>query len=122
MEAVGIVFVALYVISGVVTAIVAPRIGPNAFLGVRTSVTLSDRRIWGPANRVGGWILVACGAGLLPIVILMAVLDLGDGAARILFLAYVISTLILLGTWAVIYPTRLQKSLGGAPVEQHRRR
>lgn len=122
MEAVATVFIALYVISGLVTAIFAPRIGPNAFLGVRTSVTLSDRRVWDPANRVGGLILVAFGVGLVPIVILMAVLDLGDGAARTLFLAYVIATLVVLGTWAVIYPPRLQKALGIAPPEVRRRR
>lgn len=111
MTTIGAVFVALYIASGLVTAFIAPRIGPNAFLGVRTSVTLSDRRIWDAANRIGGWILVACGAGLLPIVALMAVLEMDDGTARVLFLAYVVLTLIALGTWAVVYPTRLRKSL-----------
>jgi len=118
---VGILFIAMYIVSGLLTATLAPRVGPNAFFGVRTSVTLSDRRIWDPANQVGGWILVACGVGLVPIVILVAVLDVDEGAARWLVLGYVVATLLVLGIWAVVYPPRLQKALGGAPVTPTRR-
>ena len=35
---------------------------PNRFYGVRTRKTLADDRIWYPANRLGGWLLLASSA------------------------------------------------------------
>jgi len=38
-----------------------PRTRPNVALGIRTSRTLADRRVWMPLHRVGGYICVSVG-------------------------------------------------------------
>ncbi len=109
----GIFFIAMYVIFGAATYVFAPRVGPNPIFGVRTSVTLASREVWDAANRIGGLLLVAAGLGLVPVVAIVALLDLDDGAAKWTLMGYVVVSLLALGIWATTYPPRLQERRRG---------
>ncbi len=44
---------------------VMPRLRPNSAMGIRTPWTLGDERVWAGTHRVGGYLLVLFGMGLI---------------------------------------------------------
>ena len=55
-------FVGAVLIALVSVPLVLGLVPPNRFYGVRTRKTIAADRIWYPANRLGGWLLLASSA------------------------------------------------------------
>lgn len=49
------------IVAGLLTALVATRVGPNRLFGIRTRAAFARREAWDMLNRRGGWGLVVAG-------------------------------------------------------------
>ncbi|MGB9750555.1 MAG: SdpI family protein [Caldisericia bacterium] len=83
---------------------------PNYFIGLRTTDTLSDERVWYKANKFSGKLFIIFGIVMLFITILFAVFKLTD---FIIYLVYVnlnvlLGLAIISGVYAHIYAKRLK--------------
>jgi uncharacterized membrane protein len=66
---------------------------PNWFVGIRTPWTLSSKMSWSKTHRVGGWLLIVAGLGLLLIGLVRP--EWGPGAILMASIALVV--------WAFVY-------------------
>ncbi|MBI4294591.1 MAG: DUF1648 domain-containing protein [Chloroflexi bacterium] len=67
----------LLVLGGIATYVLAPRVGPNPWFGVRTGYSMANPEVWAKSNRVGGRLLVGIGIAMALLTLLVAQLGLG---------------------------------------------
>lgn len=60
------------IVAGLMSALVATRIGPNRLFGIRTSAAFASREAWDTLNRSGGWGLVVAGGCFMVGALLLA--------------------------------------------------
>jgi uncharacterized membrane protein len=60
-------YIAGLVAIGLSIPLVLGKVPPNRWYGFRTPKTLSDERVWYPANRAGGWAMLAAGFAIIAI-------------------------------------------------------
>lgn len=104
----GLFIASAYLVLGIATFYLGPRIGPNPIFGVRTSVTLEHRDVWDAANRIGGLMLAGMGLVLFALLGLFAAAGIAGDDLRGPILGYVLLTVAVLGVWAITYPPRVR--------------
>jgi hypothetical protein len=71
------------------------KVRPNTWYGFRIRLTLDDPEIWYPANRYGGWLLLAAGLVTIAAALLLPVVPGMSGEAYGLYLSAIMVASVL---------------------------
>jgi hypothetical protein len=88
-------FIGLLMI-GLAIPLIRAKVPPNTWYGFRIRLTLDDPEIWYPANRRGGWLLLAVGGVTIAASLLLPVIPGLSGEAYGLWVSTIMVASILL--------------------------
>ena len=97
---------------GAVNYLGAPRIGPNRFFGIRSDAGLRNPQVWAQSNRVGGLIMMACGALIELLSVPISMLWPGGRTGFVLVTALTLVAIFGSLLWTVAYAERLGRGEG----------
>ncbi|MGE5140824.1 MAG: DUF1648 domain-containing protein, partial [Rudaea sp.] len=107
---VGLVTVAI----GLVTAALAPRVGPNPIFGFRIGYAYATRQIWDETNRRGGFLFALVGAATAATGAAVSWLGIQGNQAVMLVTTVLLAGLVGSTAWMVLYSRRLALATGPA--------
>lgn len=103
----GVLLGGLLVVIGLITAVFAPRVGPNPFFGVRTGYSYANRGVWDQSNRVGGLAMSAIGGLLIVLTGILWLVGLGPAQAMLILTGVMLVSLLGMTGWLFMYTRRL---------------
>ena len=85
------------------------RVKPNSFYGLRTPKSLSNERIWYPANRAGGRALFTAGGAIVlaSIGVLMAGGALSEGVQAAVLGSVTLASVVAATIYSLVFLSRL---------------
>ncbi|MFN8473187.1 MAG: SdpI family protein [Anaerolineae bacterium] len=107
----GLLIGGIFILAGLATAIWAPRVGPNAYFGVRTGYSAANRAVWNRSNRVGGLVMAALGVVMLVITVLIVPLHLPAETEMLVLTGALFALLIPAVVWLFFYTRRLSRTM-----------
>ena len=106
----GLLIGGLLVLTGLATALWAPRVGPNAYFGVRTGYSAANRLVWERSNRVGGLVLAGIGAAMLLVTAVVGLIGVPESAQILVLTAALFALLLPAVAWLFLYTRRLART------------
>ena len=97
---------------GMVTVVFAPKVGPNAIFGVRTSASRSSREAWDKSNRLGGWLMALVGLSTAVLSIPVSMLDLEPSTGLLIVTAIMLGDLAVAVVVTVVAARRYANEIG----------
>ncbi len=94
---------ALLVVLGVITFILAPRVGPNPIFGVRIGYAYANRETWDKTNRFGGALMSLVGVGTAILGLLLTLMNVSARDAMGVLVAAMILALLAATAWMFFY-------------------
>jgi uncharacterized membrane protein len=98
---------ALLFVVGIITYVLAPRIGPNPIFGVRVGYSYATREVWDKTNRFGGALIALIGVGIAALSAFLDLLGVSAGSGTKWITGAMILTLLGAAGWMFVYARRL---------------
>lgn len=99
-----LLIVAIYLVTAVLQYSVAPKLGPNPYIGLKIGYTLSSKEVWVKANKKVGYLMILHGLVLIPFSVIA-----GDNV--LLFLLPFLVPLIVISIYGIWYSARLLETI-----------
>ncbi len=99
----GLAIGALLFAAGVITYVLAPRVGPNPIFGVRVGYSYASREVWDQSNRFGGVLIAAIGLATAALALLLDVLGIPQQTANMWLTAALVLGIVVSAIWMFIY-------------------
>jgi hypothetical protein len=104
---------------GLITAVLAPRIGPNPIFGFRIGYAYATRQIWDETNRRGGLLFASVGAATAATGAVISWLGIQGNAGAIVVTTVLLAGLLGSTAWMLFFSRRL--ALATAPAKRYPR-
>ncbi|MBI4788034.1 MAG: SdpI family protein [Chloroflexi bacterium] len=93
----------LLVVIGIITYLLAPRVGPNPFFGVRVGYSFASREVWDKTNRLGGSLIALVGLVLAGLAAVLQLLNVAARDGMTILTTALFATLLGAVVWMFLY-------------------
>lgn len=119
----GLLLGAILFVAGIATYYLAPKVGPNPIFGVRIGYAYASRETWDKTNRFGGALLALVGVLTAIVGLLLTLLNIAPGDARVWLIGGMLTALFGALAWMFFYARGLAQGTAIArevtPVKFH---
>ena len=99
----GLLLGAILFVAGIATYYLAPKVGPNPIFGVRIGYAYASRETWDKTNRFGGALLALVGVLTAIVGLLLTLLNIAPGDARVWLIGGMLTALFGALAWMFFY-------------------
>ncbi len=97
----------LLFVAGILTYILAPRVGPNPIFGVRVGYAYANRQVWDRTNRFGGIVIAVIGLGVAVAACFFQLLAVSTSGGIAILTAAMLVALVGGMVWMTLYARSL---------------